>query len=119
MDKGHYVCYLLYYNTGTWWNFDDETIAQYPVYPMNVYDDLSIDKKQNKKGEMCMDGSDRIVSMIYIKKYILVFRTYSFITRKSVSKEMEHIKERIADFRDFKEEVQMNEMICNKIYTRI
>ena len=24
MDKGHYVCDILDYNTGTWWNCDDE-----------------------------------------------------------------------------------------------
>ena len=30
MDKGHYVCDFLDYNIGTWWNFDDETITQYP-----------------------------------------------------------------------------------------
>ena len=51
MDKGHYVCDVLYYNTGTWWYCDDETITQYPGYPMNIYDDLSIDKKQNKKSK--------------------------------------------------------------------
>ena len=49
MDKGHYVCDVLDYNKGTWWNCDDETITQYPGYPMNVYDDLSIDKKQKRK----------------------------------------------------------------------
>ena len=48
IDKGHYVCDVLCYNTGTWWNCNDETITQYPGYPMNVYNDLSIDKKQNK-----------------------------------------------------------------------
>ena len=50
MDKGHYVCYVLDYNTGTWWNCDDVTITQYPGYPMNVYNDLSIDKKQKRGG---------------------------------------------------------------------
>ena len=40
MNKGHYVCDILYYNTGTWWNYDDETITKYTGYPMNVYDDL-------------------------------------------------------------------------------
>ena len=104
MDKVHYVCNVLYYNTGAWWNSDDETITQYLGYPMNVYDDLSIDKKQNKKGKkMCMDGSDRILYMLYIRKGILALRTYSFITGKSVSKEMDHIKERMADFGAFKE----------------
>ena len=49
MDKGHYVYDLLDYNTGTWWNCDDETITQYPGYRMNVYNDLSMDEKQNKE----------------------------------------------------------------------
>ena len=44
MDQGHYVCGVLDYNTGTWWNCDDEKITQYPGYPMNVYNDLSGDK---------------------------------------------------------------------------
>ena len=55
-----------------------------------------------------MDGSDRIVSMLYIKIDILASSTYTSITRKSVWKEMEHIKYRIADFRAFKEELGMN-----------
>ena len=54
---------------------------------MNLYDDLSIDKKQNR-GKISMDGSDRIVSMLYIRKDILALRNYYFITGKSVSKEM-------------------------------
>ena len=75
MDKGHYVCDVFYYNTGTWWNCDDETITQYPGYPMNVYNDLSIDKNKKwlKKG---MDVSDMIVSTLYIRQDILVLRTY-------------------------------------------
>ena len=36
MDKGHYVCDVLNYNIGTWWNYDDDTITQYPGYPSNV-----------------------------------------------------------------------------------
>ena len=48
MDKGYYFCYVLDYNTGTLWNCDDDTITKYPGYPMNVYDYLSIDKKQKK-----------------------------------------------------------------------
>ena len=39
--------------------------------------------------------------------------------RESVSKENEHIKESIADFGAFKEEVGMNEMICNNIQISI
>ena len=40
-----------------------------------------------------MDVSDMIVSMLHIKKYVLALIAYYFITRKSVSKEIEHIKE--------------------------
>ena len=46
--KGQYVCDILDYNTATWCNFDDDTITQYPGYAINVYDDLSIDKKKEK-----------------------------------------------------------------------
>ena len=86
MEKGHYVCDVLDYNTGPWWNCDDDTIAQYPGYPMNVYYELLIDKKQLFLIRVCMYGSYRIVYMVYTKKYILASNTYSFITGKSVSK---------------------------------
>ena len=66
-----------------------------------------------------MDGLDRIVSILCIKKGILASSAYSFITGKSVSKDIENIKERIADIRDFKEEVGMNKIICIKIQTNI
>ena len=66
-----------------------------------------------------MDGSDRIVSMLYIRKYILSLRTLYFITGKSVSKDMEHIKLIIADFRAFKEEARRIEITCNTIHTSI
>ena len=120
MDKDHYVCYVLDYNTGTWWNCDDDTITQYPGYPLNVYDELLTDKKEKENFKIfCMDGSYRIVSMVYSKKDIISSSTYSFITGNSVSKENEHIKESIADFETFKEEVGMNKMICNNIQTSI
>ena len=66
-----------------------------------------------------MDASDIIVSMLYINKYIHASRNYSLITGKPVSKEMEHIKERMPDFGAFKEEVGMNEIICNNIQKSI
>ena len=118
MDKGCYICGVLEYNTVTWWNFDDATIIQYSGYPMYLYDNLWIYIEQ-KRGKVILDGSDRIVSMIYIDKDIISLSTYYFITGKSVSKDMEHIKERIADFTSFKEEVEINEIICNKIQTSI
>ena len=62
-----------------------------------------------------MDGSDRIVSMIYIRKYIMSVITYCFITGKLISKDMEHIKERIADFRAFKEKARWIKITCNTI----
>ena len=55
MDKGHYVCDVLDYNTGTMWSCDDYIITQYLGYPMNVYDDLSIHLNQLKKGNS-IDG---------------------------------------------------------------
>ena len=66
-----------------------------------------------------MDGSDRIVSMIYIIKDILSVRTYCFITGKSTSKYMEHIQERIAYFGAFKEEARGIEIACNNIQKSI
>ena len=60
-----------------------------------------------------------IVSIIYIRKEILSVRTYYFITGKSISKDMEHIKERIADFGAFKEEAKEIEITCNTIQTSI
>ena len=51
-----------------------------------------------------MDGSENIVSMIYIRKDILTVRTYYFITGVSKTKNMEFILERKADFEAFKNE---------------
>ena len=68
---------------------------------------------------MSMDGSYRIVPMLYFRKDILALRTYHFITGNSVSKDMENIRERIADFGAFKEEVRMIKITCNTIQTRI
>ena len=48
MNKGHYVCDVLEYTTGTWWNCDIARITKYLVYPMNVYGNLSIDNKPKK-----------------------------------------------------------------------
>ena len=50
MDSGHYLCDILDYNTGTWWNCDDETITNYSGYPEYVYGNLS-NKNEQKKGE--------------------------------------------------------------------
>ena len=44
MYQVHYVCDVLDYNTGTFWNCDDEIITEYLGYPINVYNDLSSDK---------------------------------------------------------------------------
>ena len=57
---------------------------------------------------MIMYGSDSIVSMLYIKKDILASITNYFITGKSVSKDIEHIKDIIVYFRYFKEVVRRN-----------
>ena len=54
-----------------------------------------------------MDGSESIVSMIYIRKDILTVRTYSFITGMSKTKNMEHIL------------AQLIEKTCNMIQSSI
>ena len=86
---------------------------------MNVYNDLSSDKNQKIVKRQDMDGSDRIVSMIYIRKDVLSVRTHSFITGKSISKDMEHIKEIIANFGAFKEEAKEIEITCKTIQKSI
>ena len=53
MDSGHYVCDVLDYNTGTWYNFDDGIIIHYSVYSENVYDNLS-NENEPKRGEILM-----------------------------------------------------------------
>ena len=62
---------------------------------------------------------DRVVSILYIIKYILAVRTSYFITGKSLSTDMECIKGRIAYFVAFKEEVRRVEITCNTIQKSI
>ena len=57
--------------------------------------------------------------MLYIKEDIISSSTYYFCTGKSVSKDMENIKDIIDDSVTFKEEVGRNETISNKIQTII
>ena len=119
MDQGHYVCDVLDYNTGTWWKCDDEIVTKYPGYTMNVYNEVSSDTKHKKGKRYDMNGSESIVSMIYIRKDIPKVRTYYFITGMSKTKNMEHILERKADFEDFKNEAKLIEKICNTIQSSI
>ena len=86
MDQGHYICDVLDYSNGTWWKCDDEIVTKYPGYPTNVYNEVSSDKKQKKGERHNMDRSESIVSVIYIRKDILIVRTYSFITGMSKKK---------------------------------
>ena len=62
-----------------------------------------------------MNGSDTIVSMLYIKKDVLESSTKYFYTGKSESKENENIKERITDFKYSKEEFGKYKTKCNVI----
>ena len=57
--------------------------------------------------------------MIYIRKDILSVVTYSSITRVSISNNMEHIKEKIANFGAFKNKAKGIERICNIIQSSI
>ena len=63
--------------------------------------------------------SESIVSMIYIRKDILPFITYSFITGMSRTKNMEHSLERKADFEAIKNEAQLILKTCNTIQSSI
>ena len=74
-------------------------------------------KSKKRGGVISIDGSYRIVSMLYIRKDIFALRTYYFITEKLVSKYMQKVRERIDDFRAFKEEVRMNIITCDTIQT--
>ena len=76
-----------------------------------------IKAKKGKRKDM--DGSDRIVSMVYIRKDILSVINYCFMTGNSTSKDMEHTKKRIADFGAFKEEARGFEIKCNTIQKSI
>ena len=91
MDSGHYIFYVLYYNTWTWWNCDNYTISNYSGYLENIYNDLS-NANEQKNGKIIINGSDRIVSMLYIKRDIIAFNAYSFCNGKSVSKYIENIE---------------------------
>ena len=118
MDIGHYICDVIDYSTGTWWNCDDDTITKYSVYPNNVYDNVSKDNEQ-KKG-FFWSWMDQIGScQCYILKNTFFHPTLTILYRKIVSRDIEHIKERITDFIAFKEEVGINEMICSNIQTII
>ena len=75
IDMGHCVCDVLYYNTGTWWNCDDYTITQYPVNTLNVYDDLSIDKKIKTKRIVWMDQIGLCPCYILKKTFLHRVRT--------------------------------------------
>ena len=61
-----------------------------------------------------MDGSDRIVSMLYTKINMITSITYSFCVGESVFDDIENIKEIIEDF-NFQRRVWKNQNICNNI----
>ena len=50
MDSGQYVCDIIDYNTGTWWNCDVDTITKHLRYTNYVYGNLS-KKYEQKKGK--------------------------------------------------------------------
>ena len=82
MNQGHYVCDVLYYNTETEWNCDDDTITQYPGYPMNFYNDLSIDKKQKEKN-MCIWIYQIGLCPYYIFKEAFLHRSINLLLQGS------------------------------------
>ena len=82
MDKGHYICDVFDYNTETWWNCDDSKVTKYPGYPMNVYDDLSIDKKQKKVKE-CVWMYQIGLCLCYILKKTFLHRASTLLLQGS------------------------------------
>ena len=70
MNKGHYVCDVLEYKKEIWWYFNVDTITQYPGYPMNVYDDLSIYKKQKLKKCVWIDQIGLCPCYIFKNKFL-------------------------------------------------
>ena len=93
MDKGHYVCDVLYYNTRTWWNCDDDTITQYPVYPMNVYDELLIDKK--KIGKECVWMDQIGLCPCYILKKTFLHQSPTHLLHRSQYQKKMNILRRV------------------------
>ena len=45
-----YIYYVLYYNTGIWWRYENDIITKYSEYPENVYDNFS-NENEEKKGK--------------------------------------------------------------------
>ena len=69
MDSGHHICDVLYYNTGTWWNCDDDTITDYSGYLENFYDNWSNENEQkNGKNVLWMDQIGLYQCKIYKEK---------------------------------------------------
>ena len=105
-DIGPYVCDIFYYNTWTWWNSNDDTITKHSRCLDNAYDIFL--RKMNTKGEIfIMNGSDGIVSMLWIKREIIASITYYFCTGKSVSKAIENINEILAVLKISKKNVKL------------
>ena len=59
-----------------------------------------------KRGKFIINVPDRIVSMLYIKRDILASSTYYFCTGKQLSKYIKNTKERISEFKLFREEFE-------------
>ena len=102
MNIGHYFCDVLDYNTETWWNYYDDTITKYSRYLVNVYGNLSRENEQ-KKGKKYYEWIRYDCVNVIHKTDALVYSTYPFCTGKPESKDIENIKDRIADFKIFKE----------------
>ena len=92
MDSGHYYCYVLDQNIEKWCRCDDETTTKFRGYPNNVYHKLLHESEHNMGKINTMKVSDRIVSMLCIKIYILTSSTYSFNIEESVSDDIEILK---------------------------
>ena len=89
MDSYHYICDILYYNTGTWWIFDDGTIIIYSGYPDNSYDIFQ--RWMIKRGETVYNDWIRYNSVNLIHKKDILESSLFFCTGESVFKYIEII----------------------------
>ena len=67
MRTVNYLGEILEFYTGIWWWCDDDNITQFRGIPENIYSVAPYPTKGKKAKKNVMKGSDKIVSILYIK----------------------------------------------------
>ena len=91
MDSGQYYCDVLYYNTETWWRYDNDKITNFRGYPENINYEILHENKQNQAKRHIIKVSDGIVSMLQIKQTFSYTELTRFFIGKSVYEEIEKL----------------------------